>query len=63
MQQPGKYEFTRNNLSMFSRRWVKIKRLEAKTGHEQKTMLQLLCETRWARHVNALYTLRSTSQL
>ena len=36
MLQPGKYEFTRNNLSMFSRRWVKIKRLEAKTGHEQQ---------------------------
>ena len=60
MQQPGKYEFTRNNLSMFSRPRAKIKRLEAKTGMNNKTKLQSLCEMRWARRANALYTFRST---
>ena len=42
MQQPGKYEFNRNNLSMFSRPCAKIKRLEAKTGMNNKTKLQAL---------------------
>ena len=60
MQQPRKYEFTRNNLSMFSRPWAKIKKLEAKTGMNNKTKLQSLCETRWARHADALYTFTST---
>ena len=59
MQQPGKYEFTRNNLSMFRRPWAKIKRLEAKTGVNNRTKLQSLCEKRWDRHANALYTFRS----
>ena len=60
MQQPGKYEFTRNNLSMFSRPWAKIKRLEAKTGMNNKTKLQSLCEMIWTRRANALCTFRST---
>ena len=44
---------------MFSLRWVKIKRLEAKTGHEQQNQTTV-CETRWARRAKALYTFRST---
>jgi len=59
MQQPGKHEFTRNNLSMFRCPWAKIKRLEAKTGVNNRTKLQSLCEKRWGRRANALYTFRS----
>ena len=59
VQQPGKYEFNRNNLSMFSCPWAKITRLQAKTGVNNRTKLQSLCEKRWARHANALYTFRS----
>ena len=44
---------------MFRCPWAKIKRLEAKTGTNNKTKLQSLCEPRWARRANALYTFRS----
>ena len=44
---------------MFWRPCAKIKRLEVKTGVNNKTKLQSLCERRWARRANALYTFRS----